>query len=75
MKITIAVTQFPPRHVGGTELQAKKMAWQLAERDNLVHIVMQHDEGLPCEEKVSESLFIHRKYKEVGIPVEFTIFY
>lgn len=59
MKISIFISQFIPKNIGGTEIATYNIARYLAMRGNEVHIVTPLDKGLP-ENSIMDGINIHR---------------
>lgn len=65
MNITIVVSDFPPRHIGGTEIQARKMAGHLSKKHSVTVFTRLH-EGLPGEERGDG--FNIKRFRYIGSP-------
>lgn len=59
MKIIILVSLFPPKSLAGTEIATYNIAKHLAKRGHEVHIITQHDRGLP-KETLEKGFRVHR---------------
>jgi glycosyltransferase involved in cell wall biosynthesis len=69
MKIAILVSQFPPKHLGGTEVATYNLARNFAKWGHSVHIITTWDEGLP-EKSYEENFSIYRiKWKNPKIKI------
>lgn len=66
MNITILVTGFPPRYIGGTETQSHNIARELSRKNDVV-VLTRRDNGLPPEER--RDGFLIKRFRYFNIPV------
>jgi glycosyltransferase involved in cell wall biosynthesis len=59
MKIAIIIVLFPPKWLAGIEIATYNLAEHLSKRGHEIHVITEHDEGLPNFDK-EHKFYVHR---------------